>query len=539
MGDSQLKKVACPSCGAPLLFGAGEITIRCTFCNAVVERPLQADQPATLKTGPAARPPTSRRPPSSPSAVKPAFGALAVFLGVLLAAGIALWAVFLIGHQVSSSGFELHMTGPAVPVPTEQSEGPDIIAFAYDLPGESYLFVRVNPIEGKVIWRGKHFKSISDVQTIAAEGNAFFVVEDRELSAYSAADGAELWRAELSDKLGYCRECLSVADGRAVVLTQDYVIEAFDTETGTSAWKRRMAGYTGGFTIADGGLWVIDEVDGRSSLFRLSLADGSTERRITPECVRQDGFISSELYSSSMFLFDPDPAVRSPERSVYLLYGWSPSCVERWDAAGVEPAWQTEEDNGYSPSSDFATLLTPETLFFAYDGIVWSVSKADGQVRMVVEDEDYDLVPWALEQGALILRTKRTRGTTQYGLRGVDPQSGGTIWEHAIENAEPLDPPDAAFAHVDDDRSIWTGRLIEGRIRLAVFRADPNQIAFETIDPKDGSTSGESTLGLGCSGDSYFGPEVIVWKDTVVWFIAASKLMAVDISTAELIHHFP
>ena len=41
MPEPQLRKVACPSCGAPLLFGAGEITTRCTFCQAVVERPLQ------------------------------------------------------------------------------------------------------------------------------------------------------------------------------------------------------------------------------------------------------------------------------------------------------------------------------------------------------------------------------------------------------------------------------------------------------------------------------------------------------------------
>jgi hypothetical protein len=127
-----------------------------------------------------------------------------------------------------------------------------------------------------------------------------------------------------------------------------------------------------------------------------------------------------------------------------------------------------------------------------------------------------------------------------YALRGVDPESGGTLWEHEIEDAEPLEPPDAAFPHVDEDESIWSWRMIDGRIRLSIFQAHPNQITFVTIDPKNGSTSDAGTLKLNFSYDeSYFGPEVVLWRESVVWFVADSKLVALDISAAKVSYQFP
>ena len=539
MAESKLRKVACPSCGAPLLFGAGEITTRCQFCNSVVERPLQSDQPAKLKDRPVKEQPAEWPPPFSPRPARsPGPRGLAIMLGLILVAGLAVLTVFLVTEQAIQLGFEPAVYGPAALLATDSPEGPDFIVFSYDRGKEIYQLLRVNPFEGEVIWRGQSFESISDLQRIAVEGAVFFTVEGKELHAYHAADGSPLWQTQLSDELGYCEECLSIADGRAVVLTKDYTIEAFDTQSGESAWKRRMDGYTDGFVIADGGLWVIDTEED-TALFRLGLADGSIEQRIVPGCSLPDGFPSSTLSASSMFLFDPDPSIPSEDRSLYLFYGWHPSCIERRDAAGGGRIWQTVEEDGFSPSQDYHSLFTAETMFFADKDTLWSLSKADGQVRNVMEDEDYELVPLALEQGVLILRTKRTRGTAQYGLRGIDPQSGATVWDHMMENAEPLEPPDAAFAHVDDDRSIWTWRLIDGRIRLAVFRANPNRITFDTIDPTDGSTTGQETLDLELSGDSYFGPEVVAWKDTTVWFIAATKLMAVDISSMILLQSFP
>jgi LSD1 subclass zinc finger protein len=538
MPEPQVRKVACPSCGAPLLFGPGEITTRCPFCHAVVERPLRADQPATVKSGPADSRPSHPSTGSSPVNPISIFAFLALGLGAVVAVGIIVMAI-VFSENGPSSGSRLIFNGPIVTLPTDRTEGPDFIAFAYDISAETNLFLRVDPVAGKVVWRGKKIEDSSNLQELVLGDARFFTAEGSELHAYRSADGVELWQARLSDKLGYCEGCLSAEGNRVVALTQDYVIEAFDAETGASAWKRRMDGYTSGFTIADGGLWVIDKADGEFSLLFLSLADGSVVRRITPDCPSKDGFGGSRLDSAAMFLLDPAPSVRSADRSIYLMYGFFPGCVERWDAATATRIWQVEEDRGFSPSRDFATLFTQDTFYFAYEKTLWSAAKADGRFRTVADGGDYDLVPLALEQDVLILRTKRTRGTTQFGLRGFDPAAGTILWDHPIENSAPYDPPDAAFRDVDEDQAIWTWRISGGLLHLYVFQANPNQLTFPTLDPKTGTLSAGETLAFSFDSDSYFGPEILYWKDSIVWIMVDSRLMAVDTAAAAVKYHFP
>ncbi len=469
MPEPQVKKVACPSCGAPLLFGAGEITTVCTFCHAVVERPLQADQPAVLKSSPARQPEPTSGPARGSSAT---FIRLMFFLGLAVAAGMILLALVFVVQDVSPR-VSLILNGPIIPYPVDRIEGPDFIGLAYDIPAETYQFVRLDPVRGRVVWRGKKVETSSDVRSVVAGDGKFFTAEGTQLHAYDAGTGTGLWQAKLSDELEYCDECLSVSGNRVVVFTRDYVIQAFDTGTGASAWTRRMFGYTRGFTIAGGGLWVIDSVDGIFSLFSLSLADGSVQQKITPACTGKNSSWAENLDSNSAFLFDPDPSVQSPDRSLYLFYGYRPGCIERWDASSNSLLWQVADDEGYSPSNEYTMLFTPETLYFAYEDALWSVTKTGGAPRRLSEGGDYELVPLAFEQDVLILRTKRTRGTAQFGLRGFDPVSGNILWDHPIENSEPADPPDAAFGYVDEDESIWAWRIFMNRVQIYDFRVEP------------------------------------------------------------------
>jgi LSD1 subclass zinc finger protein len=538
MPVSQVKKVACPSCGAPLLFGPGEITARCTFCHAVVERPLRANEPATVKSGPAVPPPSRFR------AGSPRVNPLSIFPFLALSVGVVVAiAVCVIVIAFADNGFSvdprLILTGPIAALPTDRTEGPDFIALAYDISAETNLFLRVDPVAGKILWRGKEIKNISDVRTIVPGDGRFFTIEEAALHAYRSADGKELWQARLSDKLNYCEGCLSAEGSRVLALTQDYVIEAFDAETGASAWKRRMDGYTSGYTIADGGLWVIDKLDGAYSLLQLSLADGSVQQTFSPKCALSDGAAEYGLDGSALFLFDPDPSIRTSNRSIYFFYGWHPSCIERWDAASASRVWQTVDEEGFSPSHGFATLFTPETMFFAYQKKLWSAEKAGGAVRLLSEGGDYELVPLAFDQDVLILRTKRTRGTTQFGLRGFDPITGNILWDHPIENSEPYDPPEAASRHVDGDRAIWTWRISGGLLHLYIFQADPNQLQSSTLDPKTGSYSEGNTVAFDFAFDSYFGPQIFYRKDQVLWVIADSKVMAIDTAAAKVLYKYP
>ncbi|OGO08566.1 MAG: hypothetical protein A3K46_02690 [Chloroflexi bacterium RBG_13_60_9] len=240
-----------------------------------------------------------------------------------------------------------------------------------------------------------------------------------------------------------------------------------------------------------------------------------------------------------MFLFDPDPSLRAAERSIYIFHGWYPGCIDRWDASTAERMWQVSDDEGYAPSLDFAVLFAPETLYFAYQDRLWSAGKTGGAVRLLSEGGDYELVPLAFEQDVLILRTKRTRGTARFGLRGFDPARGETLWDHPIENGEPYDPPDAAFRHVDEDTSIWTWRFSGGLLHLYTFQADPNRLSFAAIDPRDGAFSGAEPLAFDFPYDSYFGPDILYRKDALIWVMADSKLLGIDLDAAEIKYQFP
>jgi LSD1 subclass zinc finger protein len=538
MPVTQVKKVACPSCGAPLLFGPGEITARCTFCHAVVERPLRAGQPATVKSDPAVPPPSSIRAGSPRVNRSSIFPFLALSGGVVVAIAVCA-ALIAFADNGFSIAPRLIFVGPAAALPADRTEGPDVIALAYDISSEKNLILRVDPVAGKVLWRGEEIEDISDVRTILPGDGRFFTVEKAELHAYRSADGKALWQARLSDKLSYCEGCLSAEGNRVLALTQDYVIEAFDTETGASAWKRRLDGYTPGYTLADGGLWVIDKIDDAYALLRLSLADGSIQQTFSPKCARSDGAAAYGLDSSALFLFDPDPSIRTSDRAIYFFYGWNPSCIERWDAASASRVWQAVDEEGFSPSHNFSVLFAPEAVYFADQKNLWSADKTGGAIRLLSEGGDYEVVPLAFEQGVLILRTKRTRGTAQFGLRGFDPAAGSILWDHPMENSEPYDPPEAASRHVDDDRSIWTWRISGGLLHLFTFQADPNQLQSATLDPKTGSFSEEKTVAFDFEYDSYFGPQILYRQDQVLWVIADSKLMAIDTAAATVIYKFP
>jgi hypothetical protein len=529
MNESPLKKVACPSCGAPILFGPHDgTTTRCQFCGAVVERSAPAEKPSA----PAENAPEPLDFPSIPytpsSKSNPIVGwvIFAVIAVGLLVGAVAIFGAFSVGGILAKPA--LSVFSPIALLPLDQSQAPDFLAWTYDPNADTYQTARINPAKRSIVWRGKTQKDIGDVNAIAAAGDKFFTVEGTGLYAYHASDGTLIWQAALADKLDYCEGCLTVRGDRVVALTQDYTLQAFDTESGASAWQRRLDGYTKGFTLADGAVWVIDKTGDGYGLLLLGLADGKVQRQIVPECKGEEDYMLSSMHSVSTFLLDPGPSAATSSRSVYLFYGWSPGCVERWTAPFAGMAWQTANKNGYSPSEEFSTLATADTLFFSAGNNLWAAEKATGKVRVLFAGGDYNLVALAFEQGVLIVRTKRMRGTEQFGLWGVDPAGGETLWQYTVENGAPIDPPDKIAGLVDGDQSAWTWRIIGGQMVLMIFQADPNQLAFQTVNPKDGTVMAEKTIALKVDGDFYVPPTIVAWQDPVVWLLADTKLLAVD-----------
>jgi outer membrane protein assembly factor BamB len=538
MENSSYKKIACPSCHAPLLVDPGDATTRCTFCGLVIQWPKQPNPPQPApKTSPSDSAPNGGiQPPVGSYRPARAVPALILFLslGGVAALGLIVCLVIGLGTTRGVLAPALSLTGPSVLLDTGSDSPPDVIALGYDSNADKYQLARFSPARRKTVWRGAAFDDISSVSGIAAEGESFFATEGDTLHAYRAADGKALWQAPLADQIGYCPECLSVSGGRVVVLTRDYTLQAFDAGTGQPAWSRRLAGYTDGFWIVGDSVLVIDQEPGEEySLLQLNLSSGTVYRKMTPECTGESGYTPEHLSSNSTVVLDGDSA-----GSVYLFYGYSTSCIERWDLAGGNRLWQSINEKGYSPSQDYFTLIAGSTLYFAYDNFLWATDTASGQTRLVAQALDYELLPLAQAGERLIVRVKRTRGTTKFGLWGMDPAGGEKIWEHLFATGVPLDPPDKASGLVDSDQSVWTFRMGDGRMTVLEFQAQPNLLRLTTLDPQNGNTTDEKTLKLNIE-DDYFVPTILGWRDPIFWMEVDSKIVGIDIGAGKIQYSYP
>jgi outer membrane protein assembly factor BamB len=538
MDKNSYHKIACPSCGAPLLVDPNAETTRCTFCGLVIQWPRKqgAPQPApktsTIVTMP--RENVDRIAGPDRPARKIPVRALSFSLGAVAAIGLIIWLAVGAGAPNSFLQPALSLNGPAVLLETGADSPPDVLALGYDSFAEKYQLARFSPARRKTIWRGEKFDDISAVSGIAAAGDSFFAVEGEALHAYRAGNGKALWQAKLPDKLGYCPNCLSVSGNRVIVLTRDYTLQAFDSATGEAVWSRRLAGYTTDFWIAGDELLVIDQEAGEEySLLQLNLSNGNVYRKITPECVGESGFSPGHLSSSSTVVPDPDSA-----GSVYLLYGFNPACIDRWDLASGKRLWQSVDEKGYSPSNDYSILLASGTLYFAGDNSLWATDTTSGQTRLVAQVQDYEPVPLALSGRRLIVRVKRTRGTTKFGLWGMDPASGEKIWQRMFDTGVPLDPPDSASGLVDSDQSVWTFRMADGRMIVLEFQAQPNRLRFTTLDSQNGNATDDKTLKLNIE-DDYFVPTILGWRDPVVWMVVDSKIIGIDIGAGRIVYRYP
>jgi outer membrane protein assembly factor BamB len=457
----------------------------------------------------------------------------------MLLIGVVVWLAFLPGAPDTFLRPPVHVYEAILLPAPDPSSPPDAAALVYDIFAEQYLLARLDPVRHRIAWRGPAMEGYSFLRGLASASGAIYITENAQLLAFDAGDGHTLWKAALTDNLGYCAGCLSAVGNRVLALTEDYTLQAFDAATGETAWSRRLAGYTSRMTVVGESLLVIDQEDEAFSLFRLSAADGRVEWKITPACKGAEDYSAEQLDSGSTVVVSPEKGEGSGDRSVFLIYGWNPACVERRDFATGAVRWQHYDEQGYSPSDDYAVLLTDAALFFGAGNDVWSVDTASGTARRVLSLEDYEPVPIALAGDTLIVRLKRTRGSTQFGLRGMDPANGEKYWELVLDKGAPLEPPDTIAGLVDDAQTAFILRVQNDRLALVEFEAEPEQMRIRWLDPKSGEAIGENILPLEIQGDFYAPPVLVAWSDPVLWVTVENRLLGLDLAAGKPALSYP
>ncbi len=72
----------------------------------------------------------------------------------------------------------------------------------------------------------------------------------------------------------------------------------------------------------------------------------------------------------------------------------------------------------------FSSLLSDHYLYFGNGGALVRIEKSTGNEKILVSDPDYMLMPLAISGDNLIVPAKKTRGTAQFELWGVNADSG-------------------------------------------------------------------------------------------------------------------
>jgi hypothetical protein len=530
--------------------------MRCPYCGAGLERTLPRREDPNDAASPFVQPQIiiqSSAIPLRPERVaKAAAGTagaaacsgVAVMIFIFLVVGGILAAVFFFDpfSPVSVNPPPLQVHDPLILVPSADDGPSDVVAMSYDIKEETYAIGRLSLTQKKFLWRATPVESISDVRYLAPNDTALFLVEkDTQLKSLNLSDGTPLWQAELVDKIGYGDAPLQVRGDRILVITQDYTLQAFDTATGKLAWSRRLEGYVSEYTLLTDSVAVIDDVDDQTSLFFLNLADGSEQARLTPSCERSDspGW-SSEITSSSTYVFAPGADGKLDTGAVYFLYGSSPSCVERWDLTTKTRAWQNVDDQSSVPwSNDSMIAITPETVFYANDNQLWAVSQSTAERKLLLENEDYEPLPLLMAGDTLIVRARRTRGSERFELWGVNPATGEQVWTYNLGESSPFRGPNAQVGSFSSGDSAWDVQLAGDKLVLFKASTNPNQFSSETIQVSDGTVGQTLSAPIETWSEDSYWMDGGQWQGALYWANAETKMYVYNTNTGVMQYSYP
>jgi len=448
----------------------------------------------------------------------------------LLIAGVAAWAFFSAGvlpSAVLPTALRPapNISEPAILLQTE-NEVPDLVVQArrYDTDPYTTGIARLSGVDGKILWESQPFAEPDDyLDELATDGEHIFAVLDDQLLAYQAADGTLLWTTEMTDKLGYCgddRSCLlSMAAGlRADVLLAmsiDGTLQAYAAPTGKLLWSRQVENYDQGlFTIrGHAAAYEYDETTYDTSLIWFDLTTGQEIGRVTPP---------------GMYAYTPQFFNDATQQLYVALY----NDLTLWDLSSDAPrmVWQALPTDNFYP--DEFGLAAADALYISTDQGLAAISAQDGSVRFILEAEDYDFQPLAIQGDRLVVQANWTRGTYQYELWGVDAASGERIWSVDLEEHRPL--ADYPGTITDVDASPWVWHIVRGELVVVGFQIKPNRFTVEAYNLESGAQTRTYDIPLTLDSDYYYIRQAAGWQGDTLWLLMESQIYALDVVAGQI-----
>ncbi len=583
------KTLDCPTCGAPLDYDGSSAVVRCKFCqNVVVIDALKPEKPGAINLPKPAGVPDEIvqliRAGNKLEAIKryrelydvslarakyaveqieagnllePEAGfqvqeaakvavkvggaaaaatATGAWLGCAITAIVLLIVGGIIGFAMLQPGGpftpRLVAVNQAITLPAAQDTPPDVAAMFYNVNDESRVIGRVNRADGSLAWKTDDLPGNGYVDGMASDGERVYVAVEANLLAFDARDGSPAWTVNLPDRLDSGDNNLILAGGLVIVMTMDRSVQAYAADTGQLAWSRPLLSYARGLRTMGKWLVILDyaEEENDFHLFLLDPANGREEQVIFPVC-KSDSFWEENLDDGSGVIYD------SASNALYLAFGSSLGCLQRYDLDSGQLVWATQSEDSFNTTFyDFNYYQTPSTIYFGNENRFFALDKQSGMLKLLFEDDAYDLAPLALSKDTLIILARRTRGSQRFELWGLDPGSGERTWQLVPENSSPVDPPNEMSGLIDSDESGWTWRLTPAGLLLIEFQAEPNQLVLKTFDPASGSSLGETTIPMkDVSGDFYSVPTIIGWHGTEIYFTLDTRVYVLDTATGRIV----
>ncbi len=534
----------CPSCGASIAMQGDQGT--CAFCGTAIERPkgAQAKRPNAPQQPPvwsAASVTVARSARSAPKRGSSCLGTLIMVIalavvGVAVAIGVSGGRLIsLISNSPVKIPVNIPVDLPAVinqiklgpitemaAVLPRDGKGGDLVVYVYGVGDSRYSLALIDGASHAPRWQSQPLSKEAYQGLLVAGEDMLYLTDQDQLLALRLSDGTPAWQTALAvEPQSGCEECLRVVGGHVVVLEKNSGLQAFDAQTGKLAWSTRLAENTRQLPVAGDRVVATQpsqDKDGTIISF-LDPATGKPALKLDPHCPERNTFSEFERprYDTPL-LFSQDG------QTMYTMYGFFAQCAQAFDLATGQPRWERTLEEGLVPPSWYnnTALLTEKALYVNQNQKIWAMDTADGSVRTLIEDKEYNLRPLALRDETLIVLAAPTWDSQRQVLWGLDAASGERRWQQPLQ---------AHSLRQGSSSGDWDWQLTpKGLVVVQVLR-DEARLIVETLDPRSGNSSAKQETELAdLHMPSLYQP---MWTDDMAYLKLDSQIYAIDLATGK------
>lgn len=548
----------CENCGAKLPPPDSQGNRTCQYCEAVYHVPRQGGPQVTVVVGnqtfspptvPTYDPAAAQRAVAMAGKTAAASSGVGCFITIIILVVVGAIVAVAVKSGTDGAGFGSVFGQQAfrpdadsvVALPGEPSGPINLAAVASKYEGATnYYVVKADATSGQTLWQSPSLGSSAYSVQLAADGAATYAADKTVVHAYRNTDGTQTWQATLSDEIDTsCRgTCFAVVGSRLITKSRDGQLAAFDTATGAPAWSKRLTQTSAQIVVTGQYVTVLDRLGSDNVVVVLNPLDGTEHGRLAAQCIdTRRGAPRGYAPSSS------DTAVPVPfSNAVVFAWDSSPACVQRWDVETGQMAWNTFLD-GVSASSapKEGQLIGPTGVYLSISDKVYDLDGTTGAVRNTYDGgDDLDLAAYHVNDKALLLQGKSTRGTTKSSLVVVNPTTGQQVATIAVGTGEAADGPyKQASSTVSSSEVVFTAALDDTTLRVVQLDGSSKQLRFDLFDATTGAQLGgpksaDPKLG---SGSTSFAP--VQWRAARLVLALGDGIYVLDTGAGTIASRWP